>query len=294
MAWQARQANRHLQSAVAHAPQLRAQVIAGDEAAVRSTVTAIGTDTEQARDALAGPHWWLAAHLPWIGTNAEALQTVTEVADDLSHQALPELTRAAEVLKPNDLNPKGGRVALEPIRKVQPYVQKSASSTRAADERLAGISPDDLVSPLRSRYVDATAKVSALNSTMDTVARATRILPSVLGAGRPPSLSRPGPEPLRTSVPRWAGRLRHRAAGEPWAGRAGGPGDRRLVRRLRQACAPPLQGRAGPVRPAAGPVHAERDGNPRLPPLGGARNRDVGAQERASAWTAWLRSTRRR
>ena len=101
---------------------------------------------------LAGPQWWLAAHLPWIGTNAEALQTVTEVADDLSHQALPELTRAAGVLQPDDLKPKGGRVAIEPIRKVQPYVERSASSTRAADERLADISPDDLVSPLRSRY----------------------------------------------------------------------------------------------------------------------------------------------
>ena len=158
MALQAQQANQHLQLAVGRATQLRAQVLAGDEAAVRGTVTTIGTDTEQARDALDGPHWWLAAHLPWIGTNAEALQTVTEVADDLSHEALPELTSAAEVLEPSDLKPKGGRVALEPIRKVQPYVQKSASSTRAADERLAEISPDDLVSPLRSRYVDATSQ----------------------------------------------------------------------------------------------------------------------------------------
>ena len=95
-------------------------MLAGDEAAVRGTVTTIGTDTERARDALDGPHWWVAAHLPWIGTNAEALQTVTEVADDLSHQALPELTSAAEVLEPSDLKPKGGKVALEPIRKVQP------------------------------------------------------------------------------------------------------------------------------------------------------------------------------
>ena len=76
-------------------------------------------------------------------------------------------------------------MALDPIRKVRPYVEKSASSTRAADEQLAEIPPDDLLPPLRSRFTDATAKVSALNSTMDTVARATRILPSVLGANGP-------------------------------------------------------------------------------------------------------------
>ena len=160
-------------------------MLAGDEAAVRGTVTTIGTDTERARDALDGPQWWLAAHLPWIGTNAEALRTVTEVADDLSHQALPELTSAAEVLEPSDLKPQGGKVALKPIRKVQPFVQKSASSTRAADERMSEISPDDLVAPLRSRYVDASSKVTALNATMDTVDRATRLLPSVLGADGP-------------------------------------------------------------------------------------------------------------
>ena len=185
MAWQARQANQHLQSAVAQAPQLRAEVLAGDEAAVQNTVSAIGTNTEQANEALAGPHWSLAAHLPWIGTNAEAVRTLTEVADDLSHQALPELTRAAAVLKPDDLNPKDGTLALAPIRKVRPYVEQSARSTRAADERLAGIPPDDLLSPVRSRFTDATAKVSALNSMMDTVARATRILPTVLGSNGP-------------------------------------------------------------------------------------------------------------
>ena len=107
MALQAQRANQHLQLALGRATQLRAQVLAGDEAAVRGTVTTIGTDTERARDALDGPHWWLASHLPWIGTNAEALRTVTEVADDLSHQALPELTSAAEVLEPSDLKPTG-------------------------------------------------------------------------------------------------------------------------------------------------------------------------------------------
>ena len=236
----------------------------------------------------------MAAHLPWIGTNAEALRTVTEVADDLSHQALPELTSAAEVLEPSDLKPKGGKVALKPIRKVQPYVQKSASSTRAADERMAEISPDDLVAPLRSRYVDATSKVSALNSTMDTVDRATRILPSVLGADGPRRylvLVQNNSEPR--SLGGLAGsviELRANRGRVELVGQATGG----FVRRLRQTCAPPLQGRAGPVRPAAGPVHGERDRNPRLPPLGGARNRDVGPQEQASAWTAWLRSTRRR
>jgi len=187
MAVQARQANRHLKAAVADSAQLRAQVLAGDEAAVRSTVAAIGTNTAQARDALAGPQWALAAHLPWVGTNAEALQTVTEVSDDLSHMALPELTSAAEVLRPDDLKPQDGRVALEPIRKVRPYVQRSAASTATADDRLAGIHPDDLLPPLRSRFVDAAAKVAALRATMDAAARATRVLPSVLGADGPRS-----------------------------------------------------------------------------------------------------------
>ena len=47
------------------------------------------------------------------------------------------------------------------------------------------ISPDDLVGPLRRPYVDFTEKVSALDSALGTAARATRILPTVLGGREP-------------------------------------------------------------------------------------------------------------
>ena len=136
MALQAVNASRHLRAAAAHAPQLREDLLNGDEQRMRTDAAAIHVETAKARRAVAGPQWDLLSAVPWLGTNAEALQAVTEVADGLSAHALPELVQAAAILEPDDLKPKDGRIELGPIRATRPFIESASTSTRDADERL--------------------------------------------------------------------------------------------------------------------------------------------------------------
>ncbi len=185
MGLQAVNALVHLRAAAAAAPRLRGDLLDGDEQRLRIDALAVHSQTAKARRAVAGPQWDVVSAVPWVGTNAEALQRVTEVADGLSERALPELVGAAGVLGPGDLKPRGGRVGLAPIGATRPFLESAAQSTGAADQRLAAISPGDLVGPLRRGYVDFTQKVAALDTTVDTAARAARILPTVLGGREP-------------------------------------------------------------------------------------------------------------
>lgn len=112
MAVQALGAHRDLRAAAAAVPVLREQLTAGDIEAAQATASRIGEDASGARDALHGPHWWLAARLPGLGEDVAAVRTVTEVVDDLASDAIPDLVGAAAVIDPASFAPRKGRIDL--------------------------------------------------------------------------------------------------------------------------------------------------------------------------------------
>lgn len=185
MALQARAAYTHLRAAEAQAPELRRQILTGDDRQLRERADEIAGHTEQARSALAGPHWAAAAALPFIGSDVSAIRTVTTVADDLAGEALPQLVRAAGVVSPQDLRPRDGRFALAPLRAAGPHLESAARTTEAARTRIDEVAVEDLATPLRDRYADVAAKVESLSVTMDVAAGTTRILPGLLGGDGP-------------------------------------------------------------------------------------------------------------
>lgn len=182
--WQARSAYVHLTAAKERIPQLREQIVNGDPAA-DETAEAFAEDTGKARTAVAGPHWAVLAAVPWVGPNVEAVRTVTDAADDLAVDALPELLQAAEVMDPANLAPTNGRVPLAPIQAAAPHVGALQQEIAAADELLAEIETGDLHERLRAPVTDLVATMSDLRAQTTTAAKAARLLPPMLGAESP-------------------------------------------------------------------------------------------------------------
>lgn len=185
MLLQAHAAYTNLQDAARLVPQLRQQVVNGEDAQVTSTATAIQAHTSGARDSLGGPQWALAAAVPGLGDNAEAVRALATSSDDIARGVLPAVTELSNDLASGALKPRNGRIALEPLRKARPYVVTSARATHAARVRLDQVPRAHLVGPLRTRFVNAADQVDSLDSMLDTAARAARILPGVLGAQGP-------------------------------------------------------------------------------------------------------------
>jgi hypothetical protein len=185
MAVQGWSAYTHLRAVADRGPEVRQQVVNGEQRLLRASVEAVARDSGKARKALSGPHWDAASKIPWLGGNVGALQGLTEAADELSRGTLPELVKVAEVVEPGDLKPQDGQVALAPIRKSRPYLQAAAGSARTADERLDRVDPEGLLPLLQPRFEEAGESVDALNRLVSVAADVSRILPSVLGAEGP-------------------------------------------------------------------------------------------------------------
>ena len=126
-AWQALHVRSSLLTAAGELTKMTDEVAEGRLAAASSALGRAQTGAGSARLHTRGPVWWSASKLPWIGDDVTAVRTVAEVADDLTHDTLPELVDLGKVISPESLSPDGGQVALAPFRRAAPVLSVAAA-----------------------------------------------------------------------------------------------------------------------------------------------------------------------
>lgn len=163
---------------------VRADVVAGDDAAVRDGVAEAQELADEAVAATRGPHWAAASVLPWVGPNVRAVRTAADVVDDLT-AVLPELPDVAAAVDHSRLAPVDGRVDLAPLVAAAPRLATVEGEVRGAQDRLAAAASSDLW-PVVARPLDrlrlAVDDVAMLTA---TASRVTRLAPPMLGADGP-------------------------------------------------------------------------------------------------------------
>jgi hypothetical protein len=178
-------AYRHLKAAEARIPQLREQVVAGDEAAARKTAAALQEDVAEARDAVHGPHWSVAAKLPVVGPDVVAVQQVTEALDRVATGAVG---RAVDVMESVDLarlGPVRGRLNLKPLQQAAPDVVAAHEAVQDAAARVAGIDTRPLLDRVAAPITDLAGRLDQLEEATGTAATAAQLIPPMLGANGP-------------------------------------------------------------------------------------------------------------
>lgn len=165
--------------------ELREQALTGENDTAQSTADELREHTGRARDAVSGPHWSIAAHLPYVGPNIAAFRTATEVVDDLAADVLPDLVSATEVVDPSNLAPEDGRIDVEPFIEVAPQVIASHDAVLDAQERLGDIDFTRIFEALRTPLAGLQDQVDQVASLTATAARAVQLLPPMLGAEGP-------------------------------------------------------------------------------------------------------------
>ncbi|TNC19710.1 DUF4012 domain-containing protein [Georgenia sp. 311] len=182
---QARAAQADLRAAIPLVTQLREQALSGQTDAAAATAEELREHAGAARDAVSGPHWSLAAHVPYLGPNVAAARTATEVVDDLAGDVLPQLVSAAGVVDPARLAPQDGRIDLAPFAEVAPQVVAADEAVDDARERLATIDPEEVLELMRGPLADLTGQVDDVASLTATASRAVQLVPPMLGADEP-------------------------------------------------------------------------------------------------------------
>jgi hypothetical protein len=164
---------------------LQDEVRAGDDAGSRVTVASLQSHARTADHATHGPVWTLAAQLPVVGANVDALQTVSSSVDNLARRALPSLMDATRLLSPDALAPVDGRVDLDPLTKAAPQITGADQAMRATVQQLAGIDTAGLNSQVADAVDEVRAGLTKAATTTSTAARAVELLPAMLGADGP-------------------------------------------------------------------------------------------------------------
>jgi hypothetical protein len=164
---------------------LRAQVEQGETERSASTVRDLQRHASAAHDATTGAHWTVVGALPWVGPNVRAVQSVSDVVDDLATSALPALVDATQVIDPTALAPVDGRIDLGPLTDVAPQVVAADVAVTAARARLDAIDTSHLLEFVAAPVTELRSQVADVATTTATASRAVQLLPPMLGADGP-------------------------------------------------------------------------------------------------------------
>ncbi|HVQ95036.1 MAG TPA: DUF4012 domain-containing protein [Mycobacteriales bacterium] len=179
------QARSELVAARADMRTIQAELLAGSPEQARPALADARRRASRARKLTDDPVWRLAAGVPYLGGTPAAVRTVAGVADELTARALPALVDAGAALAPDRLRPGGDRVAVAAFTRAQPAVAQAAGAVATARSRLDALGTGWLPRPVAAAVTDAGTELAAAASTLDSVGRAARLAPALLGAAGP-------------------------------------------------------------------------------------------------------------
>jgi hypothetical protein len=180
-AFQAIRANSSLRLAASQAELLQNQIVAGDDVAAKATLASLQESTSRARSTTDGPLWDLGAHVPLLGRNVDAVQTVSRVMDNVSTDALPPVVALSKQINLNTYSPHDGKVDLKAINDIAPSVNTVDEALKAAQKELKGVDADSLLVPLRGPVSTIKFKIDSAKSAADSGNLAAKLLPDMLG-----------------------------------------------------------------------------------------------------------------
>jgi hypothetical protein len=179
-AWDAYRAAQALQEAEDRAGVMQQDIVDGDVDAARRSLKLFDASTSRARESTDGPHWWLAAHVPLIGQNADAVQTVARELDEVSDDVLPGVVDVADKVRLETFRPKNGRMDLEAVASVGPVLANAAVVLEDGNQEVAAFDVDGLIGPLRRPMTNLQDRFNRAAGAASSANEAARLLPSML------------------------------------------------------------------------------------------------------------------
>ncbi|GEA89844.1 DUF4012 domain-containing protein [Cellulomonas cellasea] len=185
LAYDAIRAREALELARGDVRTLQDRVVAGDVDGAGAVLPQLQERARTAYERTHGPLWRVAAALPRVGADVEAVRTLSAVVDGLAADALPALMQATTVVDPVSLAPVDGRLDVAPIAAVAPQVVAADAAVQDARAALEAVDTSALVGVVADAVVQLRAQVTDVAMTTATAARAVSLLPPVLGADGP-------------------------------------------------------------------------------------------------------------
>lgn len=179
---EARRAEASLRDAVVTVEKVQSAVLSGEADAVAPELSLLREQTGVAVSNTDGPHWWIAAHTPFVGESVAAVQTVARVVDDLATSALPSLGEAVKVLDPSVLMPQQGKINARAFVEVASDVIAADDAVQASRIRLTKIDETRVISRVAGPVSELKDMVGKTAKVTEMASRAAQLVPPMLGA----------------------------------------------------------------------------------------------------------------
>ena len=181
--FRAYQAARDLQSASDQVGALQAEITDGDLDAARARLARTAARTHRAHERTTGPVFGPATHLPVLGRHLRAVQRAAAAGDTITADVMEPLVDALDVARHDDLI-RDGRVDHDALRTMRDRVTRASGATRLVAVSLHQPT-GPLLTPVRRKLDDLTAKVDDLDAALQGASRALLTAPSMLGEAGP-------------------------------------------------------------------------------------------------------------
>lgn len=182
-------AQQHLRAAQTAAAEVSSALAAsnpGDAAAIASRVQDVSEELAAARGLTGDPVWTAAESLPWVGPQLTAVGEVTKALATIVESAGP-LVDAMAGPEASALTVTQGAVQVSALAALREPAEVAAGAARRSAENLRAVDEDLLLPPVREAFLEAERVVEQVVPLTDAFARATSLLPKVLGADGPRS-----------------------------------------------------------------------------------------------------------
>ena len=185
--WQAISASRALLGARQSGELVQQRVRAGDFGGANRALSDLREHSRRAKDATDGVLWDLGRHIPYVGRNIGAVQTVSRVLDTTTRVNAPIALELSRAVDEGRLRPVRGRIDLAEVERLTPAVRRAATSIDRASRDLASTSPGDLLFPFSDLVGTLQDQVERARSAAAASATAFELLPGMLGKDGPRS-----------------------------------------------------------------------------------------------------------
>jgi hypothetical protein len=183
--WQAISASRALLAAREDGEQVQERIQAADFKGANRELADLRRQTHQANDSTDGVLWDLGRHLPLIGRNIGAVQTVSSVVDTATQENAPIALELSKAVDEGRFRPKDQRIDLAEVERLTPAVRRAADSIDQAAQRLSDTRPEDLLFPFNDLVGDLQTQVNRARSAATAAATSFELLPDMLGEEQP-------------------------------------------------------------------------------------------------------------
>lgn len=174
-----------LERVAAGATALKAQIADGNTAAARRTADEMVRDAEHARRMTSDPVWTVAQGAPLVGGNFRVVRDLSRIADDVASGAVRPVVGAVEDIGQGAFRADDGKVALAPLVRARPDVDRAATTLARAHRAAGRVDTSGLVTPVADAVRTFQVAIAAASEQASTADRVVRLAPSMLGADGP-------------------------------------------------------------------------------------------------------------